>query len=412
MKSFILVCITFFSFTITAQETINTMFYNLLEFPEASSSNRPEFLRDILTEFQPDIFMVCELQSEEGANLIMDVTLNSQSNTYSRVPFVPNQSSNSDLQQLIFYKTDKFSIVDAEVIVTQVRDISKYVLKLNTVDQTTDPIYLYLFVTHLKSSQGSSNQNLRLDMVTEFTDHLETIPSDSFVIFSGDFNLYTASEPAYQELLDPSNAIVIVDPIDTAESWHNNETYQDIHTQSTRINSGPFGAGAGGGLDDRFDFITISENMMTNPKLIYVPDSYKSLGNNGNCYNMDINDDTCVGEFSQTLRDNLFNMSDHLPVIMKLETNKEFILSTPGFSINDPITLENTLVTDFLNISISDNYYNTVEISIYNSLGQLVQQNELKNTDTNSIDVSFLQTGLYYIKTTIPNGTVLKFLKK
>ncbi len=395
MKSIFIVCITFFSLSITAQETINTMFYNLLEFPEASPNGRPEILKDILTNFQPDIFMVCELQSEAGANAIIDITLNSETNTYSRAPFVSNQSSSSDLQQLIFYKTDKFSIVDAEAIITPVRDINKYVLKLNTVDQVTDPIYLYLFITHLKSSQGTSNQNLRLDMVTEFTDHLETIPSDSFVIFSGDFNLYTASEPAYQEILDPSNAIVMVDPIDTPASWHNNDTYQNIHTQSTRISSSPFGAGAGGGLDDRFDFITISENMMSNPKLIYIPDSYKSLGNNGNCYNMDINDNSCIGEFSQTLRNNLYNMSDHLPVIMQLETNKEFVLGSTDFEIFNSISIDKTLINDHLSISVSDEYSQNITLSIYNTLGQKVIQFETKNEQNIQLDVSFLQSGLF-----------------
>ncbi|MFK5981626.1 MAG: T9SS type A sorting domain-containing protein [Flavobacteriaceae bacterium] len=412
MKNIIYIAFILFSYTISAQEIINTMFYNLLEFPEASPGGRPEILKNILAEFQPDIFMVCELQSEEGADDILDITLNSESTTYSRANFVDNQSGSADLQQLIFYKTNKFSLESSEIITTTVRDINKYVLKLNTVDQDVDPIIINIFVTHLKSSQGTANKELRLQMVTELTSHLETLDPNSFVIFAGDFNLYTSTEPAYQELLDPTNAIIMLDPIDTPGSWHNNDTYQNIHSQSTRIDSGPFGAGAGGGLDDRFDFITFSENMMTDAKLKYVTDSYKPFGNNGNCYNMDISDETCVGEFSQSLRNNLFSMSDHLPIIMQLETNKEFVvLSNTDFTYKKLIYLDNTLVDSWLNIDISEEYSNQVLFSIYNTLGQEVLHFTSENHKTN-LDVSFLQSGLFYIKTNIPNQSVLKFLKR
>ena len=403
--------LVFFSISLSAQETINTMFYNLLEFPNAAPGGRSDILKNIIVEFQPDIFMVCELQSEEGADEILNITLNSETNTYSRADFVNNQSSGSNLQQLVFFKTDKFSLESDEVITTPVRDINKYVLKLNTVDQDTDPVLIYVYVTHLKSSQGTDNQNLRLDMVTEFTSDLETINSNSFVIFAGDFNLYTATEPTYQELLDPTNAIIMVDPIDTPGSWHNNDTYQIIHTQSTRL-SPPFGSGAGGGLDDRFDFITISENMMSDPKLMYISDTYKSFGNNGNCYNLDISDETCTGDFSQQLRNNLYSMSDHLPVIMQLETNKEFVLGMNNFELISPISIEKTMVQDEVKLLISENYSSTVEIAVFNTLGQKVLSLNSENEKNINLNVSFLQSGLFYIKTNITNARILKFLKQ
>jgi hypothetical protein len=410
MKNYLLIFFVFFNLTLLAQEPINTMFYNLLEFPYAAPGGRSEILKNIMIEFQPDIFMVCELQSEEGADDIMNITLNSETNSYSRADFIDNQSSGSDLQQLIFFKTNKFSLESTEVITTTVRDINKYVLKLNTVDQETDPIFIYIYVVHLKSSQGTANQNLRLSMVNEFTSGLETIDPNSFVIFSGDFNLYTASEPAYQELLDPTNAITIVDPLDTAGSWHNNDTYQNIHTQSTRLTP-PFGSGAGGGLDDRFDFITISENMMTDPKLKYIPNSYKSMGNNGNCYNLDISDEICTGDFSQELRNNLYSMSDHLPVIMQLETNKEFVLGNNDFEVILPISIEKTIVKDQVKLMISESYSEKITFSIFNTLGQKILSYSSENEKNIYLNVSFLQSGLFYIKTNIPNAPVLKFIK-
>ncbi len=409
MKSIFYIVFIFLSLSLTAQETINTMFYNLLEFPEASPGGRSEILRNIFSDYEPDIFMVCELQSEAGADEILNITLNYNETTYSRSEFVANQSGGGDLQQLIFFKTNKFSLESSEVITTNVRDINKYVLKLNTVDQQTDPILIYIYVTHLKSSQGSSNQNLRLDMVSEFTADLESLDPSSFVIFAGDFNLYTSSEPAYQKLLDNTNAITMVDPIDTPGSWHDNDTYQDIHTQSTRINSGPFGAGAGGGLDDRFDFITISENMTSNPKMKYIPDSYKSFGNNGNCFNLDISDESCLGEFNQQLRNNLFSMSDHLPVVMQLETDKEFILNSSDFSFIEDIIIDNTLVNDILNITFQNQNASDLSIIIYNTLGQKIKEYNNSNYHYIQLNVSNLSSGLYYLKF---NNSIHKFVKK
>jgi len=256
-SSILIVFMIFLSFQIYAQETINTMFYNLLDFPEAPPSNRADILKAIVDDYQPDLFMVCELQSEAGADIILNTSLVTQDNRYMRANFIPNQSSSfAGLQQLVFYNSKKLILDDLTVITTSIRDINHYIFKLNTPDVATNPIYLDVFVAHLKSSQGIDNEILRLQMVVEFTDFLSSIPTDHFVLFAGDLNLYTSNESAYQELLDPSNSIVLKDPIDRLGGWHNNASFQDIHTQSTRISNNEFNDhGAGGGLDDRFDFI-------------------------------------------------------------------------------------------------------------------------------------------------------------
>jgi hypothetical protein len=249
-------------------------------------------------------------------------------------------------------------------------------------------------------------------MVNRFTENLATIPNDAFVIFAGDLNLYTASEPAYQELMDPTNAIVLQDPIDTPGNWHNNNTFAGVHTQSTRINSGAFGAGAGGGMDDRFDFILISENMGNSPKLHYVAESYKSFGNNGNCYHMDVNDPFCAGIFGEELRNNLYSMSDHLPVVMQLETDQEIVLGGTDFDINTvQLKLERTIVTNEIVILSTQTLRESFEFSVYNTVGQRVLQWNKKPSQEISVPVSLLSNGLYYIKTNLPNSQPLKFLK-
>lgn len=400
-----------FTFGLNAQETIKTMFYNVLDFPAAYPNNRAEILRDILDEYEPDIFMVCELQNEYGANLILDISLNSDGEKYRMAPFEPTQSGDPDHLQMIYYRKGMFTLVTSDVIPTPVRDINYYQLKLSTEDQDSDPVLFDIFVTHLKSSQGTANKQLRLEMVQQLTNRLETVDPNSHVIFAGDFNFYTHSEPAYQELLDPTNNIVFVDPIDRPGSWNNKPEFQDIHTQSTRTSSGPFGAGAGGGLDDRFDFILVSENMMTDPKLRYIPETYKAYGNNGNCFDNSINSPDCSGDFSAELRENLYNMSDHLPVVMDIETNKNIVLSSQDFATEVPISLEATLVNEKLNIRLGSNVFGNVSFEVYNTIGQKLLEYRSENNQYISVDISLLANGIYYLKSNIPNAPTFKFVK-
>ncbi|MFT7072732.1 T9SS type A sorting domain-containing protein [Patiriisocius sp. Uisw_017] len=388
------------------------MFYNLLEFPEALPGDRSTILKNILNEYNPDIFMVCELQNQEGADLVLDIALNDVAEDYNAAPFIFNTSSDAELNQLLYYRKGMFTLEETQVIQTTVRDINRYQLKVSTTDQETDPIIIQAYVCHLKSSQGTANQNLRLDMVNQFFANTETLNPNAYVLFAGDFNVYRATEPAYEALLDTSNTIPMVDPIDTPGSWNNNPDFQEVHTQSTRISSSGFGAGAGGGMDDRFDFILISENLMTEPKLKYVPDTYKSFGNNGNCYNNNVSSEDCMGEFSQTLRNSIYSMSDHLPVVMTFETNKEIVLNTPDFQTENPsIEIENTLAQENLNLRIIDpNLYGT-DLFIYNTLGQKISSYTLTSQPQQQVGISGLADGIYYLKTNQSLFETFKFIK-
>lgn len=401
----------FISTFANAQETLDVMFYNLLEFPTALPTNRVQILQSIVQEYDPEIFMVCELESQEGSNTIKDVILNANSITYEDAAFITNQSSSSPLQQNLYYKKDNFDLIAQNVIITSVRDINSYVLELKTEDQATNPIQIYIYVSHLKSSQGSANEILRLEAVQALISALEEVPEDAFVIFAGDFNVYNSNEPAYQALLDENNNITFIDPIDTPGNWNNNDTFSQVHTQSTRVSASEFGAGAGGGLDDRFDFILMSQNMQTNPQLRYVENTYSAYGNNGNCYNLDINDSTCEGTFSLPLRNNLYNMSDHLPVVMTLETEETFILNTTDFENQPLITLEKTII----NTSLQFNRWVAgglqIPFSVYNTVGQQVYRNTLPSQTTSFFSMESLEKGMYIIRFDESDIPSIKFIK-
>lgn len=387
------------------------MFYNILDFPEAIPPDRPEILGDIIEEIDPDIFMVCELQSEEGADIILNTSLNRNGEIYARAPFIPSRSGALEHQQLIFYKRKMFTLESTEALPTEIRDINYFRLKLNTADQTTDPVVMNIFVTHLKSSPGNANEQLRLGMVNQFLNKTETLDEDSFVIFAGDFNFYTSQEPGYMALTSETNFITMSDPINRPGHWHENMNYTDIHSQSTRIYAGPFGAGAGGGLDDRFDFILLSENMLEDPKLKYISDSYQAYGNNGNCYKNNVHSRDCTGYYSGRIRNKLYNMSDHLPIVLDLETNKEIVLGTTSHTYENQIRLRETIIKDFLNIELNSDSVHAVTFEIYSIFGQKIMDFNMTNQDSISVNLDFLSDGMYFLKTNLPQSPTFKFLK-
>jgi hypothetical protein len=361
--------------------------------------------------------MVCELNTVAGANSILGMLQNIKPN-YFGANFVWNTSdddsgNNNNLQNMLYYDASKFILTDQTEISTNIRDFNHYTLKLNTSNQDSNPIILNVIVCHLKSSSGTANQALRLEMVNALETYLDTLPNDELVLLGGDLNVYTHSEPAFQELIDVTNNISFVDPSNRVGSWHNNTTYIDVFTQSTRTQFGL--GGATGGFDDRFDFILMSDNMMTDPDLHYVPNSYKVFGNNGNinCYNQEINSTNCSGvNYDQSIRDDLYLMSDHLPVIVQLETN-EALLSNEDFTLVQPIKIHgSSVVSNWLELHFSMLQPHIDYISIFNTLGQQMDSFKIDNMNSMKINVSNLSVGVYYITASNRSSKPIKFIKR
>lgn len=419
MKKTITIFIFFISIVCFSQQTINTMFYNVFRFPSSAPANREFILRDILDQYQPDLFMICELETEQAADMILNTSLANQAADFARADFHNNTSDSSDLlQNMVFYNTQKLTLLNQTILPTNYRDIDQYSFLLNTQEAQSDPVYLEVFVTHLKSSTGTANQQARLSMVEVFVEALEELTNpNTYVLFSGDFNFYTASEPGYQKILSSDNAIVMVDPIDASGSWHDHANFTHTHTQSTRLSNSGFGggvnAGASGGLDDRFDFIMMSENFTDSSEFYYVESSYKAYGNNGNCLNKSINDPDCTGEFSFELRDNLYWMSDHTPVVMQFETTQTF-LSIPVYEKKSWVWFASAnYTTNYIDVGINRQEMpsEAKNIYIYNLIGQEIERVLINNTSTIRLDISHYSSGMYFIKTDSSNET-LKFIRK
>lgn len=405
------------------QIRIKAMFYNLLFYSnDTGSRDKTPELKTILDEINPDLFMVCELENEIASNYLFTNAIQLHNNSFEKATFQQSNSSIS-LNQMVYYNTQKLTLETQRVIPTNTRDINHYTFKINTENSSESTIRLEVFVTHLKASQGSTNRQRRLASAEDFVIALEDIPTDSFVLFAGDFNFYSSNEEGYFRLITEQNPIVMIDPINRpcdpfpnstgndpfeiySPSNSNNyfwrsSSFSDIHSQATR--------GSFGGMDDRFDFIMISQNFNTSSDLFYIENSYETYGNNGNCYNGSVNDISCSGFYSQTVREALFQFSDHLPIIMQLEAPQS-TLSTTGYSIPATIIGSNT-ITDYLELEFTQTHVK--EAVIYNSLGQRIQSISIKDIDNQrkiSISVQNLSKGIYYLK--VDNDTIpLRFIK-
>jgi len=401
----------FFSYAFAkAQDTFNLAFYNILNYPSAPPANRADLLGEILDEIEPDILMICELESGSGGQQILDFSLNRGTGRYEAATYQSNTSGGGDLQQFIYWRKNKFNLVLTDIIQTAVRDINRYRLQLITTESDTDPQFIEVFVAHLKASTGQANELLRLAMVEDFTAYLSNLDPNDTVIFAGDLNLYSSSEPAYQILLNSSNDIVLKDPIDAPGDWNSNSAFAYLHTQSTRISNNEFdGFGAGGGLDSRFDFILLSENTLQedNP-ITYVQDSYKAYGNNENCYNNALNDTNCTGIYNQTTREMLYQMSDHLPVVAQLQTNQEF-LSNEVIKNETKISLTQGNIVSNGTLAIQNNNYEALDYVIFDTSGRIISEATLRQGFSH-LDLNTLANGLYYLTINDATQTTLKFI--
>lgn len=403
--------------TLRSQEVINMMFYNILRYPTVGDPSRIDDLQAILEFSEPDLFMICELNNETGANNIetMMQTLNPN---YVAAPYwdtVSDDTGNNsnELQNLIFYDNTKFILEDQDVVVTYLRDFNHYTLKLNTVNQSTDPILIHVFVCHLKASSGSTNEQLRLDMALDFTTYLNSLNSDAHVILAGDFNVYSDNEPAYQEFLNQNNVITLHDPAERPGEWHNNVDFIDVWSQSTHATAG--GSYSSGGFDDRFDFILASGNVLDGSIFSYVQGSYVSVGNNlnPNCFNQSINSSDCDGVlYDLALREHLFNMSDHLPIQMQLSFSDNF-LNMPSYELNNKdFELEFNQVEGILKVEVNSRIFgNESYLLIYNIMGQLISETSVGTDNTIFIQTDSLAAGQYMLKSNLSDYPPQKFIK-
>ncbi|MBK6525914.1 MAG: T9SS type A sorting domain-containing protein [Crocinitomicaceae bacterium] len=380
-------------FTIQANaqltDTLKVMSYNLLNFPNVNP-NRIDTLKGILDYVKPDILMVCELTSAAGGDDILFNALNVGGVTsYESAAF----SNGPDTDNLLYYNSDKLALKEQNVITTALRDINEYVLYYKSIDiaTTTDTTFFYIYVCHLKASSGfEAERNAEAQQLKAY---LATRTNRQNILIGGDFNFYGSdTEPAWNTILSGSG-VTIVDPINTPGHWNSNSTFSSIHTQSTRTAS--FDGGSTGGMDDRFDLIFISPDLNSYVNQAkYVPGSYKAIGQDGLHYNDALIDAPLNTSVPFNVLHNLYNMSDHLPVFLKISVST-YANSVPealtGMKVWYSSDSEKLMFTFENPIKLAGNFM-IVDLS-----GRVVKSFDHLDGE-NSLNVSDLDSGMYVLQ--------------
>ena len=312
-------------------------------------------------------------------------------------------TANSSLTNCIFYNSNKVTLTGHHIAQTYTRDIDVYDFKLNS----NNAITFTCIIAHLKAGSSSDDKEKRRIMALNTMNYLANYYRDKNVLIMGDFNLYSSNEPAYQTLTNQTSYpdAYFIDPLYPygVGEWNNNSSYRDYHTQSTHSDNN--GCASYGGMDDRFDFILMSESIYGGSKGVhYVGGSYLAIGQDGMHFNQSINSN---GNYavSQTVADALYNNSDHLPVKMEL---------TCGYqNVNELNT--NTLSLDIfpnpakekINIRFYQDNIGKANILLFNTLGQMVYSDAVmvqNNLSEYAVPVENLTKGLYFLKITNVDG--------
>ena len=422
LKIFTSLLFVLFNFGLFAQDTLTFMQYNLLmygnDFGGCTSSNnninnKNEYLNTIVDFVKPDILTVNELYKDPFySNYLLNGALNINGVDYFQMGD-PTNVSNSYTINEIYYNSDKLVLYTQGAISTSYRDISIYRLYFISPDlkYTKDTVFITCCVTHLKAGQGYEDE--RANETQKLMDYLSNTNATGNYMFMGDFNLYTNAEPAFQNLINyPDEDVRFYDPVNKMGSWNNNSYYASVHTQSTHTSGG--GCASGGGMDDRFDFIMVSDEILSgSDKAKYVEGSYWAVGQDGQHFNKSLLDSPTNTSVPNDVLHALYNMSDHLPVTLKLAVGKNVGIRAFGknnFTLKLASPFKNNI--KFTVENAKSGYY---DISVVNTLGVVVYSGkmEVSGTTTYSIPSAGLKPGLYILRILDKdgNGVVRKVVK-
>ncbi len=240
--------------------------------------------------------------------------------TYTRATYTTSSSEDGATgAQALFFRTDRFSEITSghvDLSTGGSRNSDRWLLQLT--GYTSTAARLYIYSSHLKASTGSANESERLAGATTLRNNADALPSGSNIIFLGDYNMYTNSESGYVKMTT-GGVHPAIDPWGTA-NW-TGAANAIKHTQSPLLTSTNL---VGGGVDDRFDLHLFTAALNDGVGLAYVPGTVRTLGNDGNHFDIAIN--TGNNTYypaniarSNALADALFGASDHMPVIMEYQ---------------------------------------------------------------------------------------------
>lgn len=296
--------------------------------------------------FAPDVLFLQEVDDTTSLSRFVNLlnTAAGSPGDWVAVPFV----NGPDSESVMVYRSSKITpvagtptIVANGTTTTTDQPRNTYRFDFRLVGYGTGNNNLIsVYNVHMKSGSTSDDQARRLLEAQRIRQNANGLSARAGVMVMGDFNIQSALQAAYQELVGSqmNNAGRFFDPINSDKVinstlngvWNNNSAYRFIHTQD------PWPGTGSGGMDDRLDMILATSELLDGEGLHYIGNpslpfstttwndlnhSYRCWGNDGGGFNggLRISGNTMVGAtLAQALVNTLGNQSGHLPVYMDL----------------------------------------------------------------------------------------------
>lgn len=294
----LLLALSLATLPVFAADTVRVCTYNLLNYSLSNEDGRTAKFKMIMDSIHPDV-LVCQEVVE--APVVAKFLAEALGGEY----FAPQFHDGPDTDNSIFFKKSKFTVETITYEGTGLRDIAQYILR-----SVSTGAYLKVFSVHLKASDTDSDAMQRGQEAQQLYNMFSTGIETDNIIVAGDFNFYSSSETGYWTLAGIRALPTLADPL--GANWVRNQAqYASYYTQSPRVQAdAACGGGTGGGMDDRFDYIFMSNPLHQN----MVTGSYTHFGNDGVARLNSSIDSPVNTKYSAAIAANLRCASDHLPV--------------------------------------------------------------------------------------------------
>jgi len=360
-KALLLVALTATTVRSLAQtDTLRVMTYNVLYYGNGCQGPTEKYhgyLKTIIGYTSPDIVTLEKMASipvtpddKAGtapygfADSVLQYAFNAAyPGRYAYCPFT--NASHANNIGLLVYDTRKLGFVSIVSSYANITDFNTYKLyyKDPALARTHDTTFLYLTLNHDKS--GKENEEVRGRQIAEKMEqlkaHFTSLPN---MLNIGDFNLRSSEEPVYQQIVfnkdenfrfydapfNPDNKLKY------PANWGHDANYSGYFTTSTRqFENVPNACGSGGGAKGWYDHIFMSDWIVKGTNYIkYVPNSYRTIGNDGQRTGVSINNSNGHVNTSAPAEviEALYQFSNKYPVMIQLAVTS----NTTGKSPKDP----------------------------------------------------------------------------
>jgi len=341
---------------------------------------------------------------------------------YAYCPFTDQSRCAAGNSELLFYDQNKLGYLSTYVMYYGQEDFDMFKLyyKQWFGGGNTDTTYLYVILCHTISSTTNSigrdgQDSTVMNKVRTMFMHTPNL------IYMGDFNTRTSTEPGYEYITQTSDTNYIMhDPpfypdahLTYPDNWTSGSTDQAYFTTTTRSTTEPNACGTTGGGKDWYDHIFLSPWLVEGINhLTYVRNSYATIGNDGHRSGVAVNHGTNTSAPANVINA-LYNFSDKYPVEVTLVVNPtslsvKNIESVPGsIKVNNPV--QDALVIHF------DPFLNgqNITMSVYDVCGRNLYQSSF-HVNSTTIDKNIsLVPGVYFIRFTAAGySTTLKVVKE